>query len=285
MLTLLVFALVILIFLKWVERISKLGRLGHTIKIVEQATEKAIHQRLAHESMAANFTPFDEKSGTAIFNKKIGYVQHINMQSLQEIATEIDAQMILKCSPGTFCSPDKPLAYLNCTKILAKHRIKIESAFKIDDSRSFYDDPRFGIIALSEIGSRALSPGINDPGTAIAIINSQLRLLNLWISQKQKSKPPKIAFDRIKIPMIMLNDILEDAFRPIARDGAANLEVMIKLQKTLAVLANRGTQETKVLTTAFSKQAFERAELAMKYATDLAILKQEALYYQTTKEN
>lgn len=44
--TLLFFALVILTFLRWVERISRLGRMEHTIKLVEQATENAIKTRL-----------------------------------------------------------------------------------------------------------------------------------------------------------------------------------------------------------------------------------------------
>ena len=40
-LTILVFAGVILVFLRWVERISKLGRLEHTITRVEAATVRA----------------------------------------------------------------------------------------------------------------------------------------------------------------------------------------------------------------------------------------------------
>jgi hypothetical protein len=44
--TLLFFALVILTFLRWVERISRLGRI-HTIKLVEDATANAIKNRLA----------------------------------------------------------------------------------------------------------------------------------------------------------------------------------------------------------------------------------------------
>jgi uncharacterized membrane protein len=39
---------------------------------------------------------------------------------------------------------------------------------------------RFGLITLSEIASRALSPAVNDPGTAIQIISSHVRLFSLW---------------------------------------------------------------------------------------------------------
>jgi uncharacterized membrane protein len=46
--------------------------------------------------------------------------------------------------------------------------------------RYFDEDPRFGLITLSEIASRALSPAVNDPGTAIQIISSYVRLFSLW---------------------------------------------------------------------------------------------------------
>jgi hypothetical protein len=46
---------------------------------------------------------------------------------------------------------------------------RLSSAFLVGPDRSFKQDPRFGMIVLSEIASRALSPGVNDPGTAIDV--------------------------------------------------------------------------------------------------------------------
>lgn len=44
----------------------------------------------------------------------------------------------------------------------------LRACIKVGDVRSFDQAPRLGMIAMSEIGTKALSPGINDPGTAIA---------------------------------------------------------------------------------------------------------------------
>ena len=40
----------------------------------------------------------------------------------------------------------------------------IAATFVIGGSRVFDQDPRFGLLVLSEIASRALSPAVNDPG-------------------------------------------------------------------------------------------------------------------------
>jgi len=279
-LTLIVFSIVILTFLKWVERISKLGRLEHTIKKVEEATNKAINQRLQEPFMGGSPIPDKSEAGTPIYSEKIGYVQHINMERLQELAIKNNANIILKCLPGTFCTTDNPIAFISSTD---NSNIKIDNekltkAFTIDDSRSFHDDPRFGIIALSEIASRALSPGINDPGTAIAIIGSHVRIFTLWAKGKQRDTTEKVKYDRIMVAAISLADMFDDAFRPIARDGAYNLEVMIRLQKALISVANVGDAETKALVMEHSRQAFERAELVMERKQDLALLKKECLF-------
>jgi len=224
-LTLIVFAIIILTFLKWVERISKLGRIGHTIKKVEEATNKALCQKLHQPFMGGSFVLDNIETGTPIYSEQIGYVQHINMERLQELAAHNNLIIILKCIPGTFCYADKPLACISSSdnNLVNIDNEKLVKAFTIDDSRSFNDDPCFGIIALSEIASRALSPGINDPGTAIAIIDSHVRLFTLWVKGKQTDRTVKVKYDRIRVPAISLPNMFDDAFRPIARDGAGNI--------------------------------------------------------------
>lgn len=62
---------------------------------------------------------------------------------------------------------------------------------------------------------------------------------------------------------VFLADLFGDAFRPIALDGASNLEVMLRLQKAVVAIANAGTGEARTLAIAHSRQAYERAALAI----------------------
>lgn len=279
-LTLIVFVIVILTFLKWVERISKLGRLGHTIKKVEEATQNALLQRLKEPYMGGSFTSDSADIGIPIYSEQVGYVQHINLETLQELATKTEATIIIKCLPGAFTSVDKPLAFINASDSSLKDfdNKKLIKSFIIDNSRSFHDDPRFGIIALSEIASRALSPGINDPGTAISIVGSHVRLFTQWITGEQKASTEKVKYDRIMVPALSLADMFEDAFRPIARDAAGNIEVMLRLQKAFIAIAHAGNTEVKDLAIHHSRQAFERAELMIQYKPDLDLLRLNSLF-------
>lgn len=279
-LTIAVFGLVIVTFLRWVERISKLGRLGHTIEKVEKATSDAIRDRLKTPLMGGRHVVHRMEKGIPFFSIQTGYIQHINMDKLQHLAEALDVHISLNCLPGTFASPDRPIAYIiSGNNNLSKgDSDKLNKAYAINASRSFHDDPRFGLIALSEIGSRALSPGINDPGTAIAVLGSYVRLFYQWFGEGKKEEQENIIYNRIEVPEISIADIFDDAFRPIARDGANNLEVMIRLQKALITISYIGAPDVKEVALLHSRQAFERAELEIKYKRDLDLIRNESLF-------
>lgn len=279
-LTLFVFAVVILTFLRWVERISKLGRLEHTIRKVEEVSLKALENRIEEPYLGGVPLFENPEPGIPVFGNEIGYVQYINMSKLQAIAKHHNVTISIKCIPGVFVSDDKPLVFIhNENNSEEVNREKIRKAFSIDQTRSFGYDPRFGLIALSEISSRALSPAINDPGTAIAIIGSHVRLFTLWLKALKENKKAEIKYDNIQVPVIVLQDMFEDAFRPIARDGANNIEVMLRLQKAFIALSHAGNAEAKKIAVKHSKDAFARAELAMQFTGDLELLKRESLFY------
>lgn len=276
-LTIIVFALVILTFLRWVDQISKLGRLGHTIKKVEDATKDALKKRIAPPLLGGIPVKNRKNKGTPVYSSQIGYIQHINMDQLQELAEEAQVHITLNGLPGTFLSPDNPLLWIISSQKDSPtiHEEKIQEAFIIDNQRSFHDDPRFGLITLSEIASRALSPGINDPGTAIAILGSHVRLFVLWLT---KDNDGQVKYNRIEVPELVLSDLLDDAFRPIARDGANNIEVMLRMQKAFTAIASVGSNEVKDLILSQSLQAYNRAAFVMEHKEDLALLKATSFF-------
>ncbi|MCE6949660.1 hypothetical protein LAZ29_01760 [Cereibacter sphaeroides] len=69
---------------------------------------------------------------------------------------------------------------------------------------------------------------------------------------------------------------MENAFRWIARDGAAELEVQIRLQKGLATLASHDPALFGAAARALSEEALDGAALAMALPRDVERLKAEA---------
>ena len=282
-LTCLAFSIVILTFIRWVDSVARLGRVGSTLLKVEHATTRAIKNRIDMPCLGAVPQEQIKEQGThAIYTKQVGYIQLIDIAKLQQWANKNDGFINVAMLPGEFVSPERAIAYSN--KMVVSD--EIVDAFTIGEARSFEADPRFGFIVLAEIASRALSPSVNDHGTAINTISSITRLMLLWHkpksetetenSQNDSAQHEEFKYDRISLPALNVNDLFDDAYTSIARDGAANIEVAIRIQKSLktikACFKNGGTSIERDFVEAASKlakQSYERAKLALDYEDDI----------------
>jgi uncharacterized membrane protein len=173
--------------------------------------------------------------------------------------------------PGAFVHEERPLARVRADRpVSAKLAQRLRAAFDISGSRTFDQDPRFGFVVLGEIASRALSPAVNDPGSALDVIGTALRLLTVW--RKSLPSDPSASDDGVRLPPIGYADLLDDVFRPIATDGAASFSVALRLQKAFAALYSEAGARPAVreaLLAAAQEAAF-RAKTALPTEIDIA---------------
>ncbi|WP_319568045.1 DUF2254 domain-containing protein [Cohaesibacter marisflavi] len=270
--TILVIALIVVSLLKWIDYLTQLGRVEKAADRVEQATRQAISLRLSQPFLGGQPLRREERvpeTAKTICSNQSGYVQHIDMQHLHDCVKEAGARVYLGVVPGHFVFDHAPLARI----VLSSERPDgeeadeqameavgkaLKEAITIGQERSFDQDPRFGFCVLGEIATRALSPGINDSGTAIDIIGRLTRLLGLW-SDEQSEAVAEVEFPDIYVPPIEETDLFEDAFMQIARDGASHIEIQLRLRKALRALGQTGS-------VAFRQAAKEQAALALKRA-------------------
>lgn len=275
--TLVVIIIIVVTVLLWIEHLSHFGRVGETNDRVEKATLKAVLQRAKYPWLGGS--PLTDSAlipanARPVYSKKIGYIQYIDIAAISNWADDAKARVYIHSLPGAFVHPKRILAWIEVDGEIEQHAI--QSAFSIADQRSFDQDPRFGFSVLTEIASRALSPGINDPGTAIEIIGRGVRIFFSWreidINQIRGEELEDIEYPRVYIPPIKLCELFDDFFTPIARDGAHMVEVQIRLQKALASLAQID-EPFRLNAMRHSRIALSRAEAGLAFAGDLYALR------------
>lgn len=231
--TILVIVLIVVTFLRWIEHITRFGRVGDTIERVEKAAMKAVKMMPQRPRFGPADAPLPPSGACLVYHDEIGRITHVDAPALDEVAEEIGAQIVLTALPGTLIQPARPLCWTTGA-IDDRQRAHILEAFTVAKKRAFDHDPRFGLVVLSEIASRALSPAVNDPGTAIAVIEAGTRVLAAMLHHRPD--PEKAAPEHVDVPPFAFSNLLEDLYRPIARDGSGVVEVAIQLQKSLAAL-------------------------------------------------
>lgn len=231
--TVVLIAVVVGTLLRWIDRVSRLGRMGEIIDRTEQATAAALKDLACRPGLGATVRDGPPPAGYPVFASAIGYVQHMDVGQLSAALPE-GVTCHLAVRPGAFVDPVRPLAVFDAPPEDALADV-LRQAVTIGDVRSFEQDPRFGMVVLAEIASKALSPGVNDPGTAIDVSGTLTRLL--WGWRADRNLPAQNAAANVTIAALSMDDMLEDAFRPIARDGAGQVEVGLRLVAALRSLA------------------------------------------------
>lgn len=278
-LTVLILIIVIVTFVRWVDRIARLGRLKGTINKVEAATASAFKRRRHAPTLGGVAAWRQPAHGSqAVYGTTIGSVQQINVAALQVCAEKLQVRITLTALPGTFSAPGRTLAFITADSegVTDLDISQIAKAFLIGDDRKFEEDPRFGLIVLSEIAGRALSPAVNDPGTAIYIIGVFVRLFALWCEPIAEGDRQACDNDRVEIPEISVQDMFDDAFTAIARDGASAVEVAGRLQKSFESLAFVGDAAMRDAALRHSRMALARAEKALQLPADLQVVRELA---------
>ena len=262
--TLAVVVLVVTALIRWIGQISAIGRVSHTIDRVERATREAFTLSGKHPVFDCRVQIISPQ-GMPIKARDVGYVQHVDAGQLQALAEAHALTIAITARPGAYVSPNRPLMLIEGV-VPAEAVDDLIAAFVIGDRRTFYSDPRFGLVVLGEIASKALSPGINDPGTAIDVVGTLVRVL---IDRPATDPNWQPRHDRISVPSLDPTDLINDAFRPIARDGAATIEVVLRLLVGLKTLA-------------FSSPDLKAPALVM--ARDVAARARQALTAQSDRD-
>ncbi|MCP8939438.1 DUF2254 domain-containing protein [Alsobacter sp. SYSU M60028] len=268
--TIIVVLTVVALLLRWLDYLSRLGRVDEILDRVE---------KIAVEALTAEFTSplsdphFSLAKGYSINAGDIGYIQFTDVSRLSEIARNASGSVTVLRRSGAFVDVRDVIAAISWSPD-AHEVAELKACFVIGPNRSITQDPRYGVILLAEIASRALSPGINDPGTAIEVIARIVRVLGhseAANSQREEGQLPQC----VQLPALSLNDLFDDAFTPISRDGAASLEVSIKLQKALTILARR--EIYRPMARRHAELALTRSKAKLSQPEDIATLEKSAV--------
>ncbi len=214
---------------------------------IERLYGKSVEKRaaapaeLAHE-FAESEKP-DWSEGLDIEAGKEGYVKAVNYDTLLDLATRNDRTFKLNVRAGDWIGIGDTIATIWPPSSAVAFEKQLRSCFIGGRDRSSVQDPEYGIKQLVEVASRALSPGINDPFTAMTCLDYLGAALNHIL--RCEIPPPYLIDDknelRIIIKSVTFPKLCDAAFNMIRQYGADSPAVMIRMLETLAKVGAKCT--------------------------------------------
>ena len=239
--TVLVVVAIVVSLVRWINKLSRIGSMDYALEMAEHAAREAMYAFKTSPTLGATPIESDDdvpKDAKVVCAPSSGHLRSIDVSRLQNTAKEADAKIYILVHPGDLVLEEQPLARLVGTA----DEKAVANAFAIGPERSHDQDPRYALLTLRETASRALSPGINDPGTAIAVV---ARLEVLWSDfYSAAASGERDHAANVFAKPLATAQLIETSFQQIARDGASFFEVLEAVAKAYQSLGSKADAKT-----------------------------------------
>jgi uncharacterized membrane protein len=222
-----------------------LDRFTHSLRPVAVAALVAGAGRRVVEALpAAKTAAWDEPGvrpagpATAVRTARAGAIQAVDVRGLLALARQHDCVLVLRHSVGDFVPTGATLVeVLGPAPPTVQRRVR--RMFALGRERTIEQDPAFALRILVDIAIRALSPAVNDPTTAVQVLNYIEDLL-LAIGRRQAegrgALPDPEGRPRVVIPARHWEQYLDLAVTEIRLYGATSVQVSRRLRAMLEEL-------------------------------------------------
>ncbi len=237
------------------------GRINvdEVVELVSDDVRSAIRRLTSEDPQPAPPPEAFWRGAKPVTDSRRGYLQQLDSDGLADWAAEHGTAIRLLARPGDHVFPGAPIAMLKPPVEGAGKAIRDATA--LGSQRVSSVDLEFAVRQLVEVAVRALSPGINDPHTAISVLDRlgdslcDLVPLHLPTGVTERDGRPVLI-----IPGVDYAGLTDAMFHMIRQNGADQPAVLIRLLEVLTAVAKCEADGTRMVTLA------RHADLALREA-------------------
>lgn len=222
--------------------------IAHVSADLEDAIERLFPERIGtggeaarQEDGSGDLPPSSYERPRLIEATAGGYIQAIDGERLMTLAQEQDLVLRVQARPGTFVRKGRVLVAIDAAPLRSDwDEEPFREAFILGAHRTGTQDVEFFVDQLVELALRALSPSINDPGTAGMCVDRLEQALCQLAGRRIPSACRYGEDGRLRIVArpVTFADVADSAFEEIARHGAASVTVTRRLLDAIGGIAS-----------------------------------------------
>jgi len=219
-------------FVSYINRVAHSIRVSTIIDSIGDETRDAIDKSHGEDQRHQDQALMPDFPGPAalVGTDGPGTVRSVETANLLELAEEADGYIKVLPRMGEFVATGMPLMEVWSRKELDEK--KLRSAVSLVKERGSGRDVSYGLRQLVDIAERALSPGTNDPSTAVECVNQLHDLLRRLVARSYPSQVHRDSNDemRVFVPSDSWDDHVALAFDELRLWGGESLQIRRRLQ-------------------------------------------------------
>ncbi|WPP48571.1 DUF2254 domain-containing protein [Catalinimonas niigatensis] len=225
------------LFISFINNVSQNIQIGNIIRDIHLNTLKGITYEIENEVYIPPHQLPDMSAWFAVPSPFSGYLNGIDYASIAKVARGLDITLKVCVPIGRYVN-QRDIILLLSRSVSEEECGKLFRQIVFLHQENVSQNYVYGFKQLSEIATKALSPGINDPGTALQALD---RLSDLFIVRTQlsgyKIKTDKQEKLRVVSEPIYFRDLLYFCLGTIMNYAAGDLPVNHKLIQVLGAIA------------------------------------------------
>ena len=220
--------------------------MGHSLRLVEiidkvlRRAEQVIATMYRDELDASNDdndppTSLDGGYAAVVFNRDAsGVVTNLDVGHLVTEAARLDTTVELACPIGSYLSTGRPM-FRVAKRLSDADEQRLRRAVTLSDERTIDQDPLYALRLLVDIATRALSPAVNDPTTAVQVLDRIETILFLLATRAldRGTIRDREGNVRLVVPLPSWEEFVAVGLTEIRQYGADSLQVMRRLRALL----------------------------------------------------
>jgi len=178
------------------------------------------------------------KSAAPLAAPGSGYLRVLDDHALANWAAENDALLRLFVRPGGYVFPGSTIGEVVPALLHAAAQQALATGVKFGEARNVEQDVEYAVRQMVEVGLRALSPGINDPFTAITVLD---HLGAALCNVADRSLPDGCTWRdgvlRLQRPATDYAGLVDAMFHMLRQAGCGMPSVIIRMLEVLGAVA------------------------------------------------
>lgn len=206
------------------------------VNLVSDDVRDAI-ERLTTREDPLPLPPADWDDGAVdVVDSRRGYLQHLDEGALADWAEREGVRLRLLVRPGDYVFPGAPIARVS--QPAPDPTAVLRSSTALGPDRTSSADLEYAIRQLVEVAVRALSPGINDPHTAMSVVDR----LGAGLCDVAHAKLPSGVTLRggvtvLVVPAVDYDGLADAMFHMLRQNATTSVGVLIRLLEVLTAVA------------------------------------------------
>jgi uncharacterized membrane protein len=178
-----------------------------------------------------------------------GMLQEIDLAKLVDLAREADGIVRVHVMVGDSVAVHQPAVSVSAQRHIDE--AKLQRCLITGGERTFSQDPKYVLRILADIGARALSPAVNDPTTAVEVLNVVERLLALLATRDLGTgvQCDAAGVARVVFPTADWDDFVSIGLDEIRQFGTSSMQVSRRLISLLETLKDQVPEQRRAALT------------------------------------